>query len=117
MGRHKNQLRDIVWKRATTIIWLDYPFPLVFYRALRRTFARSLSGQELFSGNRESLRKAFLSKESILWWVITTYQRRKTQYRAIFGSNDFPHVNFIEFRTSRQAGEFLESLMARQPHG
>ena len=106
-------VRDIVWGRATTVVWLNYSFPLVFYRALTRTLARSITRRTLFSGNKESLRQAFLSKESILWWVITTYRLRKRQYREVFKSNDFPHMNFIEIRTSRQAGEFLKSLQAR----
>jgi adenylate kinase family enzyme len=33
-------LRDIVWQRADTIVWLNYPFSLVAGRALRRTSAR-----------------------------------------------------------------------------
>ena len=77
-------VRDLVWSRATTVIWLNYVFPLVLWRALTRTVLRVLTREELFSGNRESLRIAFFSRESILWWVLTTFHRRRKQYRVLF---------------------------------
>jgi len=91
-------VRDIVWARATSVIWLNYTFPLVLWRALRRTITRSFGGQILYSGNKESLRKAFLSRESIIWWVITTYHRLRREYPVSFKSQQFPHLNIIEFR-------------------
>ena len=51
-------VRDIVWARATSIIWLNYSFPLVLWRVLNRTISRSVRGRVLFSGNKESLRMA-----------------------------------------------------------
>ena len=54
-------VRDLVWSRATTVIWLNYGFPLVLWRALTRTARRVLTQEELFSGNRESLRMALFS--------------------------------------------------------
>jgi adenylate kinase family enzyme len=50
--------RDLIWSRATTVIWLNYAFPVVLWRALMRTI-RVSHAEELFSGNRESLRMAF----------------------------------------------------------
>ena len=63
-------VRDIVWSRATDAVWLNYPFPIVLGRALVRTLRRIVLREELFGGNRELFRKTFLSRESILWWVI-----------------------------------------------
>ena len=102
--------QDIIWDRATAVVWLNYSFPLVWYRAFTRTMARSITGRELFSGNKESLRKAFLSKDSILLWVLTTYFPRRKRYRALFDSGEYPDLNFIEFRRSRDADKFLKRL-------
>ena len=44
-------VRDIVWSRATALIWLGLSFPLVFSRALRRTFERIATQEKLFAGN------------------------------------------------------------------
>jgi adenylate kinase family enzyme len=43
------EVQDIVWSRATTVIWLDYAFPLVFWRALSRTVRCVITREELFA--------------------------------------------------------------------
>ena len=34
------QVRDLVWRPADTLVWLDLPLPLVMWRLLRRTVRR-----------------------------------------------------------------------------
>lgn len=58
--------REFLEPRADTVVWLDYPFPVVFGRLLRRTLRRAIRGEPCCNGNRESLRQAFLSRDSIL---------------------------------------------------
>ena len=103
-------VRDLVWSRATTVIWLNYVFPLVLWRALTRTFRRVLTQEELYSGNRESLRMAFFSRESILWWVITTFHRRRRQYRRLFDTATTPRLAYVEFRSPAEARNFLRGI-------
>ena len=104
------QVRDIVWLRATTIVWLNYSFPVVLWRAIHRTVIRSVSRQTVFSGNRETIRRSFFSRESILLWVITTYHRRRKQFRAIFDGGEFPSIQRVEFHNQADACRFLVSL-------
>jgi adenylate kinase family enzyme len=59
-------VREILWPRATTIIWLNYGFLTIFWRAFRRTLRRTVSREALWHGNRESFTRSFLSRESIL---------------------------------------------------
>lgn len=75
-----SKARDLVWPRATALIWLNYSFPTVLSRALRRTSYRVFCRPALFSGNRETFHQAFLSKDSIIVWVLTTYHRRRREY-------------------------------------
>jgi adenylate kinase family enzyme len=103
-------VRDLVWSRATTVIWLNYVFPLVLWRALTRTVLRVLTQEELFSGNRESLRMAFFSRESILWWVLTTFHRRRKQYRQLFETGTSPQLVYVELRNPSEARHFLAGL-------
>ena len=102
-------VRDIVWPRATTVVWLNYSFPVVLWRAFRRTLIRSVSRQTIFSENKETIRRSFFSRESILLWVFTTYRLRRKQFRAIFDDRDCSEVEFIELRSQRDADQFLTS--------
>lgn len=68
------KVRDIVWPRAETVIWLDYSLPLIMWQLIRRTIQRVARREELWAGNRESLTLAFLSKDSILLWALNTYR-------------------------------------------
>jgi adenylate kinase family enzyme len=102
-----SQVRDIIWPKATAVIWLNYSFPLVFSRAVRRTITRALTKEELFSGNRESIRQSFFSRGSILLWVIKTHWRRRREFRQLLGGDAFPHLTAYEFRHPREAAAFL----------
>jgi adenylate kinase family enzyme len=100
-------VRDLVWGRATAVIWLNYSFLTVLRRGLSRTIRRAVLREELYSGNRETLRRAFLSRDSILWWVVTTHQRRRRQYAALFAGPDLGTLQLLELRGPREANRFL----------
>src|SRR5436190_21797513 len=38
-------VQDVIWARAEAVVWLDYPFRVVFWRALKRTARRAVSGE------------------------------------------------------------------------
>lgn len=75
------QVRDLVWQPADTLIWLDLPLPLVMWRLLRRTLRRVATREELWgTGNRESWRGAFFSRDSILLWALRTHHRNRRRF-------------------------------------
>jgi adenylate kinase family enzyme len=105
LGRTPIELDAIYWKPN----WC--PRPLEEFRAQVEkaiTVRRILLREELFSGNRETWRVAFLQRDSLIWWVITTY-RRQREYRAFFIQRQETHLACIEFRTQSQADEFLRA--------
>ncbi len=40
-------VRNIAWGRADTLVWLDYPFPVVMRQLTRRTLKRGLGRETL----------------------------------------------------------------------
>jgi len=105
-----SKMRDVLWPEATDAVWLNYPFPLVFGRSLRRTLTRAFTGEELFDGCRESFRTSFFSRDSILWWVITSFQRRRREYEELFRAGRFPELRLTELRRPGDAEAFVHRL-------
>jgi adenylate kinase family enzyme len=103
-------VRDALWPRATTVVWLNYGFVTVLCRALRRTLKRVTTREKLWHGNRESVVGTFLSKDSILLWVVTTFHRRRREFEAIRRAGSYPHLSWLEFRRPADARRFFESI-------
>lgn len=113
-----SQVRDIIWKEADTIVWLDYSFFTCLWRLTRRTVRRVASKEELWNSNRESFRIQFLSKDSLFLWQINTYPRRRREYSLLLAQPEFSHLKLIRLRTPRQADAWLASIdAARAPSG
>jgi len=108
-GNYRN-VRNLIWDRVDTIIWLNYSFPLVFWRALKRTLPRVFLKKTIYAGNRETIQTTFFSSDSILWWVIKTHRKRINEYSNLFTGNDFPNIKIIEFRHPKQTERFLNKL-------
>jgi len=105
-----SKVRDLVWGRADTVVWLDYPFRHVFGQLLRRTIRRSLRREELWNGNRESLRMSFFSRESILLWAIRTHPRRKRQYPELLSKPEHAYLKVIRLRSPAETRRWLDDL-------
>lgn len=104
------RIRNLVWSRATQVIWLDYSLPRLMLQLIGRTVRRSLRREALFSGNRESIRRTLFSRESILLWALTSFGRRRREFTAIMESNQYPNLEFVVLRNPRQSRSFLEVL-------
>ncbi len=101
--------RDVLWPRATDIVWLNYSRTTVFSRILRRTLRRCLTKETLWAGNTESLRKAFFSRESILLWAFTTYGKNRKKYSRLRGDAAYTHLRWHEVRNHKDAERILLS--------
>jgi adenylate kinase family enzyme len=110
MEGNYSRTRDIVWSRATTVVWLNMPFHLVFYRMIVRIFRRGLRKEELWNGNRETLARHFFTKDSMLLWVIKTHGKKRREYRALFKDDRYKQLNRIELRGRKDVARFLDRV-------
>ena len=104
-------VRDIIWRRADTLVWLDYPLPIVFWRLLRRTVSRIRSGEELWpgTGNRETIRNSFFSRESLFVWLLRTFWRRRRQFPVLLARPEYAHLRVHRFRSPAEAEGWLNT--------
>ena len=49
------RVRDVIWSKVEVVVWLQYDFRIVFYRSIKRTIGRIISGEKICNGNVESL--------------------------------------------------------------
>ncbi len=105
-----SKVRDIVWCRATHLVWLDNPFWTIFTRLTRRTVSRIVFRKELWHGNRESARSQFFSRDSLYLWLLQTYWRRRREYPEALKRPDYAHLTTIRLRSSREAQRWIETL-------
>ena len=102
--------RDLIWPRATTLIWLDYSFPLVFWRLFRRTMTRGIMRTRLWNDNREDLWRHFLTKDSLFLWALQTHWSRRKSLAADVSSPEYTHINVLRFRSARETQQWFERI-------
>jgi adenylate kinase family enzyme len=91
-------VRGVLWSRATHVVWLNYGRFTVFSRLLWRTLSRGIARTRLSHGNRESLRMAFFSRNSILLWSLSTYAKNQAKFASLRGGDEFAWVTSHVFR-------------------
>jgi adenylate kinase family enzyme len=76
-----DSVRDLTWRAADTLIWLDLPFALVIWRLFWRTLRRSLTRENLWgTGNTESMVRSFFTRQSILLYAMRTHRRNRRRF-------------------------------------
>jgi adenylate kinase family enzyme len=110
-GNYK-AVRDIVWSRADTIVWLDYSLPLILWRLTRRTFGRAVLNEEIWHGNKESLHTHLFTKDSLYLWVFQTYKQRRKEYPELLARPQYAHLKKIRLRSAVEAHRWLASVPA-----
>ncbi len=105
-----HDVRDIVWSRASTVVWLDYSFPVVLRRLLVRTFGRALRRTTLWNGNRERLRTHFFTRDSLFLWLLQTYWKRRREYPKLFRLPEYAHLTVVRSSSPKQSKRWLDGV-------
>ncbi len=102
------QVRDLTWRAADTLIWLDLPFPLVMWRLFWRTIRRAITRENLWgTGNRESFVRTFLTRQSILLWAARTHRKNRARFtvECEFLGKD---KTIVRLTSAREVERFLQ---------
>ena len=98
-------------------MWVDYPFWRVFSQALMRAVKRIISQEELWpgTGNRESFRKTFLSRDSVLLWSLKTWRQNRKRYFADMINPLYAHIQFVRLTSIKETQVLVKSLNVSAP--
>ncbi|HEX9333284.1 MAG TPA: hypothetical protein VF896_15430 [Anaerolineales bacterium] len=105
-------VRDLIWHKATTVIWLDYSLGRIFWQLTRRTLIRSRTQELLWGTNRKPLLIHFKlwSQESLFHWLFKTYWRRKLEIPMLLSRPEHQHLKLIRFKHPKETDEWLAGL-------
>jgi hypothetical protein len=106
-----SDVRDLVWARADTVVWLDYPLAVTLSRLLRRIVARIRDGTELWpgTGNRETIRNQLFTRDPLVWFAIRTHRSRRRRIAAMLALPEYAHLAVYRFTHPADADRWLEA--------
>jgi adenylate kinase family enzyme len=108
-GNYQGSLGSLVLERADTAVWLDLPLHACLRRIWRRTWRRIRTREELWdSKNRETLRNAFLARDSLFAWTVKAHFRHRREWPARFAAH--PHLDVVRLRSPQEVERWLASL-------
>lgn len=104
-GAYRGKLGDLLLRSADVVVWLDLPIRVWLPRLIRRTIRRVRGREELWNGNKESLKSALWGRESLLVFALHSHFRRRREYPEQLAS--WP---VIRLRTQRDVERFLADV-------
>ena len=87
-GSYQSKIGQLALGNADVVVWLDLPMRTWLPRLVRRTIRRARTGEELWDGNHESLRTAFLSRDSLILFTLRHFRGRRKRYPERFAAYD-----------------------------
>ncbi|MEV4176546.1 hypothetical protein [Nonomuraea sp. NPDC049709] len=96
-------VRDLVWSRADTVVWIDLPRRTVMRRLLNRTLRRMATGAELWNGNKESFRFLLDKDESIIRYAWLKHAAYRARYREAAADPANAHLRFVRVASRADA--------------
>jgi adenylate kinase family enzyme len=107
-----SKVRDLVWARADTVVFIDLPRWRVMSRLVPRTLRRMITRQELWNGNRERLSYLVSRKpeENLLVWSWTRHHLQVERFERAQQDPAWAHIDFIRLRTQAETHELLNGL-------
>lgn len=103
-GSYRGKIGNLVIDRAEVVVWLDLPLSVTFPRLFRRTVSRIVRREEFLNGNRESVRSAFLSRDSILLYALRNHGPSRRRYAV-----GLPRDRLVRLRTQAEVARFLRA--------
>jgi len=110
---NKRAVRDLVWPRADTIIWLDYSLAVSLWRLGKRAVWRTsvLQEQAAESGGKKGLPKQLLSAAKGVLTALRSHMGQRREYPILFAKPENQHLAVLRLRSPRAARRWLDRVI------
>jgi energy-coupling factor transporter ATP-binding protein EcfA2 len=112
---NKSAVRDLVWPRADTVIWLDYSLVVSLWRLGRRALWRTsvLKAQAAQRDGKAGLPRQFLLAAKGVLTALRSHKGQRREYPRMFAKQENQHLAVVRLRSPRATRDWL----ARAPAG
>jgi adenylate kinase family enzyme len=114
---NKSAVRDLVWPRADTVIWLDYPFVVCLWRLGKRALWRTsvLKAQAAETGGKARLPRQFLSAAKGVLTALRSHKGQRREYPEMFARQENQHFTVVRLRSPRATRRWLARVPSPDP--
>ena len=106
---NKRAVRDLVWPRADTIVWLDYPLGVRFWRLAKRARGRTsvLKAQAAETGSKTALPRQLLAAARGVLTALRSHAGQRREYPRMFAEPANEHLAVVRLRSPRATRQWL----------
>jgi predicted kinase len=106
---NKRAVRDLVWPRADTVVWLDYPVWVSLWRLSGRARARtaSLRSEAKKTGGRTGLAKQLVAAARGVITALRSHRGQRREYPRLFALPENRHLAVARLRSPRATRAWL----------
>jgi adenylate kinase family enzyme len=112
---NKKALRDLIWPRADTVVWLDYPFAVSVWRLGKRALRRTsrVTEQRADDGAPRSGRLLQLARAARgVLTALRSHRGQRRRYPRMFAEPQHRHLAVVRLRTPRATRRWLARVSA-----
>ena len=103
-------VRDLLIERATQVVWLNPPKPVVMAQVVWRSFSRAALRRPLWNGNREQFR-TWLQADHPIRWAWNTYESREREFQRLMTAK------WVRLNSRREIQRWLDTLRGPRAAG
>ena len=110
---NKSAVRDLVWPRADTVVWLDYPLAVSLWRLGKRALWRTsvLRAEAAGTGGKASLPKQLLSAAKGVLTALRSHAGQRREYPRMFAEPQNQHLAVVRLRSPRATRRWLAHVV------
>ena len=106
-GGYRGKIGDLVLGSAEVVVWIDLPIRVWLPRLARRTVRRIRGHEEIWNGNRETVRGAIWGRGALIPYAVRAHFRRRRVYPT-----ELARFPVVRLRSQADVDQFLSSVVA-----
>jgi hypothetical protein len=114
---NKRAVRDLVWPRADTIIWLDYPVVVSLWRLGRRATRRTanLRTEAAATGTKKDLPRQLLAASKGVLTALRSHMGQRREFPRLFAAPENQHLAVVRLRSPRATQGWCDRVLRAVP--